>query len=319
MSQVSSDASVLSLEGSKRRLRVFCTLGDDGQAMVGKRVKQRNAGSVSQEFVTLSKLAEKVKGRDALQTFRSARRLRKLGKEFQSHRYESTMQMLRNACEAFVSKVKENEVPKEPAPTPNPGKPDVEPTPPNSPIPPSTPAPAPTDEARPTPTPTPIPLAPKQFSLAPIDPAQFSFEEARQLFKKFTFFADLERLNYAVEQGLDKTVEDLLTYKEDPELSAGVESILCTGAVDKECTAFSPLDYNVANFSKAENYRALTSANQFHQVYKWFLAEKRKAVTFGGLGQAFRPAMKRYMETLEDTVKSGDYRAYVVAVSNALV
>jgi hypothetical protein len=152
----------------------------------------------------------------------------------------------------------------------------------------------------------------------------FTYDKARRLFDAFAFGASPQRVELAVQQGLEKTVNSLLTYQDEPAIEAVVQDLNCDGVLvgengNKTCNPANVNDFSTSGVRHAQYYRALKSQNGAFEKLIAFLADERLATSTNALQSCDRHALLTYINDLRYAAITGDFREYVRRMNSSLL
>lgn len=169
----------------------------------------------------------------------------------------------------------------------------------------------------------PDPDGPEQtVSFAPYT-GPFGEEQARILFDRFCFGGTPEQINLAVAEGLDKTIDRLLKYQDEPWMNSAMDDIACDRYLkseesenEEECDARNPNDFRVDGFRQALYFRILNSSNCFFNRLAMFLHDEKLAASTIGLPTEKKHLVKEHLKNLDRAARTGDYTQYMRDMTN---
>lgn len=140
----------------------------------------------------------------------------------------------------------------------------------------------------------------------------FGPAEARTLLERFAFGASDAEVQRAVAEGLNATVNRLMTFTPEPWLDAEENELRCDGRLssdenNEECNPDNPNDVYFPGVRYGIYYRLLYTQNPFHHKLWFFLHDERITASSAALGSCERHALVPYVEYLRYAATSGDY------------
>lgn len=142
----------------------------------------------------------------------------------------------------------------------------------------------------------------------------FGPAQARALFDRFAFGASPERIQQAVAEGLDATVNSLTTYSAEPGLDNIEVSLRCDGRLpgdpNKE-TCEGPNDLYFPGVRFALYYRYWYSQNPLFEKLFQFVHDERLSASANALDGCERYALVNHIDMIRRLVRGGSYVDYM--------
>lgn len=148
----------------------------------------------------------------------------------------------------------------------------------------------------------------------------FGYAEAQLLFNRFAFGGTPAQIQNAVNVGLNKAVNMLLTVGSEPHIEAVAADIECdswrsddpeAGSANRQCSSSNINDMNRGGMRSALLYRFINSVNPFFQRFAFFLMDERMAVSHLAARDCERHAIRTYLSSVYRAALLGDYRQFM--------
>jgi Protein of unknown function (DUF1800) len=192
-------------------------------------------------------------------------------------------------------------------------------TTPATPVPTATPTATPSSPSVATPLPPPNPLPSTKLS-----PYQgiFGSREARILFGRFAIGASPERIDEAVRDGLEKTVDRLTSFVEESFEGRTYEEaefdLRCDGYLKghkddnpRMCATDDPGDFQMDAGRIAYYLRLVHTKNPYFEKLAFFLHDERMAASARTLEGSDRAALVAHIDLLRKNARSGDFTQFL--------
>lgn len=179
----------------------------------------------------------------------------------------------------------------------------------------------------PTPVPTPTQLAPEpapEPTTTPVPPTstfltgytgEFGTAQARHLLNRFGIGASPLEVQEAVSRGLAGTVDNLLTWKDEPEIDAIKANLECdavlSGEKNRVCNVSNVNDLDKTGYRYAWYDGAISSKNQFFYRTFLMLHDDFMSANSDAVLNCDKFALAGYKNMLWQTAKSGDFQKYL--------
>lgn len=144
----------------------------------------------------------------------------------------------------------------------------------------------------------------------------FGLKEARTLYNRFAFGGTTQQINLAVAEGLNKTVERLTNYIEEPGIDAAEKDLQCDGYFaphpqNRTCNALNKNDLAMDGVIIGSHYRMLKSANPFFEKVFFWIHDERLSTSTNALGSWEYYAIKEYISSVRNLARGGSYKQYM--------
>jgi len=151
----------------------------------------------------------------------------------------------------------------------------------------------------------------------------FGPAEARLLFDRFAFGASPEQINLAVAEGLNKTVQRLTTYQDEPALDAIEKDIQCDGKLPSDpenstCDPTDPDDLSLPGVRNGLLYKMYYTVNPYFEKMFMFLHDERLSISSSKLGGSTAHAIYHYLNAVRNAARTGDYKKYMQDLNDDL-
>jgi hypothetical protein len=142
----------------------------------------------------------------------------------------------------------------------------------------------------------------------------FGATQARALFERFAFGASPERINMAVAEGLERTVDRLTSYIPEPAVDAVEQSLRCDGRFpddpDKE-TCEGANDLYMPGVRFGLYYRFWNSQNPLFEKLFMFAHDERLAASVNALDGCERYGAINHIDMVRRLARGGSYVDYM--------
>lgn len=144
----------------------------------------------------------------------------------------------------------------------------------------------------------------------------FGEEQARILFDRFGWSASPERIQKAVQDGLDKTITSLTTFVGEPNLDVIEKNMQCNGLLPDDprngtdnykCDPLDPNDIDMGGLKSALLYRHWYTQNPFLDRMIFFIHDRFQSVNTRVLGGCRTWAVRDHINMLRKAGLTGDY------------
>jgi hypothetical protein len=158
------------------------------------------------------------------------------------------------------------------------------------------------------------------LSLEPYN-GSFGEDEAGILYDRFAFGAPPSTINSAIKNGLEKTVQQLLTFQPDTYSDQIENDYKCDGYPagnenDRPCDLNNPNDISSYGMRYAIYARMWYGQNPFFDKFFFFLHDERLAVSSSVLNWSELNALPKYIDLVRKAARSGDYKQYMTDWNN---
>ncbi|MCB0321714.1 MAG: DUF1800 family protein, partial [Bdellovibrionales bacterium] len=153
----------------------------------------------------------------------------------------------------------------------------------------------------------------------------YGLREAQILYSRFAFGATHEELARSVQIGLDATVNELLSWKDESSLEAEAKDIECDryravedtypnvgeNKPNRTCNRLDPTSFDLTGLQDSYYWRILNTPNPFFYKFMTFIHSDRLSAQIDTLPQSRRHFARQHFEFLMEFARNLDYGWYV--------
>jgi uncharacterized protein (DUF1800 family) len=146
----------------------------------------------------------------------------------------------------------------------------------------------------------------------------FGRKEAFTLYERFAFGASPEEIDQAVAEGLEATVNKLMTIKNEKDLDITENDIRCDNRLKGEsddnqnlCSTGRLTEFNGDGVVRGIVYRILSSPNPFYHKLFIFLHDERMTASSYFLDEKYTPGVIEHIDMLRKAAFTGNYYEFM--------